>query len=55
MALNQDRIVNRATVILGLSELLLKDGQDNLSDSQRRLLQDLHDAARELKEFLNTP
>ena len=41
MASSQDRIIDRVTVILGITELLLTETPGSLSDRQEQLLRDL--------------
>ena len=52
MASSQDRIINRVTVILGISELLLTETPGSLSERQEQLLRDLSRAARELSTMV---
>lgn len=47
-----DRLPDRVTTILGLGELLLEEAYGDLSPRQRRALEDLVRAARDIRDMI---
>lgn len=52
MASDRERLTDRVTAVLGFSELLLEGAYGPLEPEQRRVLEDVVEAARDLKEMI---
>lgn len=52
MQTERERLSDRVTAVLGFSELLLEGAYGSLDPEQRRVLEDVVEAARDLKEMV---
>ena len=52
MQADRERLADRVTAVLGFSELLLEGGYGPLEPEQRKVLEDVVEAARDLKEMI---
>ena len=54
MQTERDQLSDRVTTLLGFSELLLEGAYGSLEEDQRRVLEDMVEAARDLKEMVRS-
>lgn len=54
MQTERDHLSDRVTTVLGFSELLLEGAYGPLEPEQRRVLEDMVEAARDLKEMVRS-
>jgi hypothetical protein len=54
MQTERDQLSDRVTTLLGFSELLLEGAYGSLEQDQRRVLEDMVEAARDLKEMVRS-
>ena len=52
MPSDRETLTDRVTAVLGFSELLLEGAYGPLESEQRRVLEDVVEAARDLKEII---
>ncbi len=52
MPSDREKVTDRVTAVLGFSELLLEGAYGPLEPEQRRVLEDVVEAARDLKELI---
>jgi signal transduction histidine kinase len=52
MLIDREHLSDRMTAVLGFSELLLEGAYGPLEPQQRRVLEDVVEAARDLKEMI---
>ena len=54
MQTERDQLSDRVTTLLGFSELLLEGAYGALQGEQRKVLEDMVEAARDLKELVRS-
>lgn len=54
MQTERDQLSDRVTTLLGFSELLLEEAYGPLEPEQRKVLEDMVEAARDLKEIVRS-